>query len=101
MDAPPHLNWSSTYDLLPPASLASKLPPGDKIILPQSALEQLLAASSSAQSHDADHTSPYSSILYGPGFAGHDTQQLPHPLMFRLLNPGNGKAVGFRCGPRR
>ncbi|RDA82569.1 hypothetical protein CP532_1059 [Ophiocordyceps camponoti-leonardi (nom. inval.)] len=87
MEPPPQLKWSGTYDLLPSASLASKLPPGDKIILPQSALEELLAASRAGSHPGVDYAS------FGVYGFDEDTRQLPHPLMFRLLNPVNGNVV--------
>lgn len=68
MDEPPTLRWSGSY-----VAVASTSSPGDKIILPQSALEQLLAA---AHSGSPD-----------------DSQQLPHPFTFRLVNPANGNVV--------
>ncbi|KAF4591351.1 Ubiquitin fusion degradation protein UFD1 [Ophiocordyceps camponoti-floridani] len=94
MDVSPLLNWSATYDFLPVPSLDSKLPAGDKMILPQSALEQLLAASPPSDPlQDAHDSSSHGSNPYYSGFIGDDSQQLPHPLMFRLLNPANGKTV--------
>lgn len=57
------LEWSASYDLADINSTTSL--PGDKILLPSSALQQLLA------------TSP----------------QLPHPLTFRLVNPDNDRVV--------
>ncbi|PHH79585.1 hypothetical protein CDD82_2306 [Ophiocordyceps australis] len=73
MDEPSALRWSGTYALVaPPRSLT-----GDKIILPQSALQQLLSITST--------TDP---------FALHEnTHQLPHPLTFRLVNTQNGNTV--------
>ncbi|RDA95479.1 hypothetical protein CP533_5390 [Ophiocordyceps camponoti-saundersi (nom. inval.)] len=87
MESPPQLSWSGTYDLSPSASPASKLPSGDKIILPQSALEQLLAASRLGSLPGAEYAS------FSVHGSDDDTRQLPHPLMFRLFNPVNGKAV--------
>ncbi|KAF2766432.1 UFD1-domain-containing protein [Teratosphaeria nubilosa] len=72
MDESPQLTWSAQF-----AVTATRSPrlSGDKILLPPSALEQLLSASShSAQSHD-------------------QPPQLPHPLTFRLVNPQNGRVV--------
>ncbi|XP_044718967.1 ubiquitin fusion degradation protein UFD1 domain-containing protein [Hirsutella rhossiliensis] len=92
MDEPARLSWSRTYFALSHTSVASKNPPGDKIILPQSALEQLLAAAPSRQPSGATFTSfdplnPHSNSRHENG------QQLPHPLTFRLVNPVNNKAV--------
>lgn len=92
MDEPSPLNWSGTYLALPNSSVASKSPPGDKIILPQSALEDLLAAAPSRQPSGAtfaslDPMNPYSRSL-------HETShQLPHPLTFRLVNPVTNQVV--------
>src|SRR5437870_5402373 len=91
------LSWSANFSLSSgPYNLS-----GDKILLPQSALEQLLAASPriTAPSTHAftafDPLNPYSveearreRSLY------HETQQqLPQPLMFRLRNQENGNVV--------
>lgn len=75
---------------------------GDKIILPASALEQLLSAATVTTSHTVY---PQTSIFdpYNPyTFAAEQNarseiverqQQLPHPLTFRLVNPQNGRIV--------
>ncbi|KJZ76915.1 hypothetical protein HIM_03792 [Hirsutella minnesotensis 3608] len=97
-DDPPALRWSGTYSVLPRSQSTLKIPPGDKIILPQSALEQLLAAAPSPQATGASFTSfdphnPYTSS-YSRGYSRHeDVAQLPHPLMFRLVNSANDKSV--------
>ncbi|PNY25175.1 Ubiquitin fusion degradation protein 1 [Tolypocladium capitatum] len=98
MDEPPVLRWAGEYAVLPPASMSSKNLPGDKIILPQSALEQLLAAAPSRQPAGATFTSFDPLNTYNPGFPGsyvrhENSQQLPHPLMFRLVNPVNSNVV--------
>ncbi|KAI4115083.1 MAG: hypothetical protein LQ338_007909 [Usnochroma carphineum] len=92
------IKWSTQFFILP----AQNTPPlrGDKIILPPSALEQLLSAatvtaSSAAQPQTSsfDAFNPYS-------FAAEQQareqllerrQELPHPLTFRLVNPSNGR----------
>ncbi|KAI9373980.1 ubiquitin fusion degradation protein UFD1-domain-containing protein [Aspergillus egyptiacus] len=78
---------------------------GDKIVLPQSALEQLLAAaplqdtSSQRPSHLSPSTfdplSPYTLAAESQARErGLDRQQLlPHPLTFRLVNPQNGRVI--------
>ena len=62
------LKWSSKFTVS--ASPTPRGLTGDKITLPQSALEQLLAAATEGQ---------------GGG--------LPHPLTFRLVNPENSRAI--------
>ncbi|KAK6346914.1 hypothetical protein TWF696_007014 [Orbilia brochopaga] len=93
----PALDWISTYRLSaspPPPSLT-----GDKLLLPQAALEKLLEAASRAASnrlqsenHDPDSwdtVSPYEA-LNGSSDA---RQQLPHPLIFRVTNLTNGRTA--------
>lgn len=94
----PSLQWSATLNVASPTTYSSKDLTGDKIILPQSALEQLLAASTSSVT-----SAPVSNPLRNPyaststrapyAFDGDPYQQLPSPLMFRLVNPSNGNAV--------
>ncbi|ATY65258.1 ubiquitin fusion degradation (Ufd1) [Cordyceps militaris] len=74
----PVLEWQDRFALLPLEASNGSLD-GDKIILPQSALEQLLnAAASQAVTQDNYTTS---------------SSQLPHPLIFRLVNRITKKAV--------
>lgn len=98
-DRPP-LKWSTQYDVLPPDAT----PPlrGDKIILPPSALEQLLSAatvtvSSTFQPATAnfDPYNPYSFTAERQAREqlAEQQQNLPHPLTFRLVNPANGRIV--------
>ncbi|KAI1373076.1 ubiquitin fusion degradation protein UFD1-domain-containing protein [Hypoxylon crocopeplum] len=96
----PSINWSTTLDVASPDKYSSRDLTGDKIILPQSALEQLLAAStSSSVSASATASNPLrnpyvSTSTRAPyAFDGDPYQQLPSPLMFRLVNPSNGNAV--------
>ncbi|OTA96240.1 hypothetical protein M434DRAFT_393086 [Hypoxylon sp. CO27-5] len=94
----PSLQWSATLNVTSPTTYPSKDLTGDKIILPQSALEQLLAASTTSST-----SAPVSNPLRNPyaststrapyAFDGDPYQQLPSPLMFRLVNPSNGNAV--------
>lgn len=93
-DDPPSLKWSAPFTVASKADLT-----GDKIILPQSALEQLLAASSApagpapATFTSYDRANPYTSARPQHAFYSDSHQQLPNPLMFRLVNPANGNAV--------
>lgn len=87
----PSLNWSTQLSITSPAKTPISLT-GDKIFLPQSALEQLLAASSS-QPQPPPVVDPESWDL--PRGYPEDYQQLhqqlPHPLIFRLYNPANNR----------
>lgn len=91
-EAEPPLRWSASFSLLPEEAVRSINLSGDKIILPQSALEQLLAAN---EASTATTTS-----RYGHGFQhpfsvanGNNQRQLPNPLIFRLVNPKNKTEV--------
>jgi Ubiquitin fusion degradation protein UFD1 len=96
------LKWSAQYQVARTA-LTSKLQ-GDKITLPPSALEALLAAAP-VVSVNSGSSRPYTSSFdpFNPyTFAaeqaareqlGDRQQQLPHPLTFRLVNPQNGRVV--------
>lgn len=96
------LKWTAQFRVMPAASTL-KLQ-GDKITLPQSALEQLLSAATvtvPTNVPSGGHTSsfnpfnPYSFVaerqarpqLY------ERQQQLPHPLTFRIVNPVNGNIL--------
>lgn len=96
------LKWTAQFRVMPAAS-TPKLQ-GDKITLPQSALEQLLSAAtvtvptdvpSGGYTSSFDPFNPYSFAaerqarpqLY------ERQQQLPHPLTFRIVNPVNGNIV--------
>lgn len=96
------LRWSSQLRVTPPFR-TPKLP-GDKIILPQSALEQLLAAApisevssqaSRGLTRAFDPFNPHT--LAAESLAREQSlgrqQQLPHPLMFRIVNPQNGRTI--------
>ncbi|KAH8666050.1 hypothetical protein BGZ60DRAFT_540206 [Tricladium varicosporioides] len=93
------LSWSAIFKVAPRSKI--KLP-GDKIRLPQSALEQLLAASTTAVTSSSrpvntsfDPFNPYSlaaARVEQSGWRGTE-KQLPHPLTFRLVNPKNGNVV--------
>ncbi|KAH0285996.1 hypothetical protein M436DRAFT_54998 [Aureobasidium namibiae CBS 147.97] len=89
------LQWSGQFT----ASSTSNLT-GDKIVLPQSALEQLLSAASTAAAATEQHSDDfhsYSSYYAGAQRSSHRHEeaknQLPHPLTFRLVNAANGRVV--------
>ncbi len=95
-DTPP-LNWSTAFAVAPSARGLG----GDKILLPQSALEQLLDASPnvvapSSHSFTAfDPFNPYSvaAAQRERSLYQETHQQLPQPLMFRLVNQQNGNVA--------
>ncbi|KAF7528231.1 hypothetical protein G7054_g10203 [Neopestalotiopsis clavispora] len=97
----PSLDWSATFVVASPNSHKARDLRGDKIILPQSALEQLLVASTSytrsmpSTSTSYDRSNPYASALDRSqhAFQSDSHQQLPNPLMFRLVNKANGNVV--------
>ena len=87
------LKWTSRLTI----SAASRTPQlqGDKITLPQSALEQLLTAATTVQEINEPYD-PFSSDTFGSHSraAGFESKQnLPHPLIFRLVNPVNGNVA--------
>jgi len=95
---PVELKWSSQYTVAPPSS---KLP-GDKILLPPSALEQLLAAAPVITiDNDRPHITsfdPFNPYTFAAEREARSQfqaqhQQLPHPLTFRLVNPENGRVI--------
>ncbi|KAL8870794.1 MAG: hypothetical protein Q9174_003238, partial [Haloplaca sp. 1 TL-2023] len=92
------LKWSSQFSVLS----SSKTPAlrGDRIILPQSALEQLLSAATVSvstahgpQTSSFDSFNPYSYAAEQQARSqlSERQQELPHPLTFRLVNPANGR----------
>lgn len=97
---PAELKWSAQFAVSahsPTHSLS-----GDKILLPPSVLEQLLTASANLAAEiarrDLPQYDPYNSATYS-AFRQAESQyqdqkqQLPYPLMFRLVNPENGRVV--------
>ena len=86
MEEPITLRWSGAFRVLHQDAVTSKNLRGDKIVLPQSALEQLLAAAPSQAPTNGFH------MRLDP-FTPTATQQLPNPLMFRLRNPKNSSVV--------
>ncbi|KYK56555.1 ubiquitin fusion degradation protein [Drechmeria coniospora] len=96
MDDLPALRWSAAYTALHPTLTSIKNLSGDKIILPPSALEQLLAAAPSRRPTGAAFGSVDPFGAHDGGLHGgprENGEQLPHPLMFRLVNPANGNVV--------
>lgn len=98
---PIQLSWSNSFTVGHATQSAARDLQGDKILLPQSALEQLLAASTRATASTThtftafDAFNPYSvaSARQERGRFQETSQQLPHPLMFRLVNQKNGNAI--------
>ncbi|KAJ5895461.1 hypothetical protein N7495_007152 [Penicillium taxi] len=96
------LTWSAPLTVAV-SQRASRLS-GDKIILPQSALEQLLAAAplqAVSNPNPRVHTTtfdPFNSHTFAAEAHARERteerqQQLPHPLTFRIVNPKNGRIV--------
>ncbi|KAH0542845.1 hypothetical protein FGG08_002799 [Glutinoglossum americanum] len=96
------LTWYSQFSVAP-FSRTHKSLLGDKIILPPSALEQLLSAATVAAAPATAHAytptfDPYNPHTYSAERQARELyqetqQQLPHPLTFRLVNPANGHIV--------
>lgn len=93
------LSWTGVFNVSPQNRTVL---PGDKILLPQSALEQLLSASTvivpAANRPNAPAFDPFNPYSLAAARAEQsqwrDTQQqLPHPLTFRLVNTKNGNVV--------
>ena len=96
----PPLQWSTQLEVLPEAQTA--ILKGDRIILPSSALEGLLAAARSKPEPypTFDRPNPqgfFQEFNATEGIARID-DALPYPLSFRLVNPANGRVlyVGVR-----
>lgn len=96
------LRWSSQFIVTPPPQTPRL--PGDKITLPQRALEELLAiapiqevSSRGARTHTRafDPFNPHTFAAESRAREqGVDRQhQLPHPLTFRVVNPQNGRVI--------
>jgi len=95
------LTWSAQLAVTPPQR-ALRLP-GDKITLPQSALEQLLAAAPlqavapnsrvHTTSFDPFNPHTFAAEAHARQQIEQRQQQLPHPLTFRIVNPQNGRFV--------
>lgn len=97
-DQPITLRWSASYNVVSTADKAARGLEGDKIRLPQSALEDLLSESTKQTTNLGsayDPSNPYIRSArpeYSDSLAGF-VGQLPNPLMFRLVNPTNGNMV--------
>ncbi|KAK5056243.1 hypothetical protein LTR84_012796 [Exophiala bonariae] len=101
MASPPDsLKWSAQLHVASP----NRRLVGDKITLPQSALEALLAAApvvavhNNASRNATSSFDPFNHYSFAAErqarLAFEDRQQqLPHPLTFRIVNPRNGRAV--------
>lgn len=96
----PELTWSAQFNVAH-SSRSTKLP-SDKILLPPSALEQLLAAAPiiTVDSNLRHITAfdPYNPYTFAAERQARSQfqdrhQQLPHPLTFRLVNPNNDRVV--------
>ncbi|KAI9827855.1 MAG: hypothetical protein M1832_004344 [Thelocarpon impressellum] len=97
------LKWSAQLGLARPSPTSESLP-GDKILLPGSALEQLLSAATrlvaepeaslpSTSTFDPFNPYSYAAERQARAQARDLQQQLPQPLTFRLVNPDNGQVV--------
>lgn len=95
----PTLKWSAQFTV---SSSPRQALTGDKILLPPSALEALLSASSTLAAESARRDLPaydpynsatYSAYLQAESQYRDQRQQLPYPLNFRLVNPENGRVV--------
>ena len=97
---PRDLVWSSQFSVVSSAKTLHLR--GDKIILPPSALEELLSAATVTVSR-VRHPQTSTFDPYNPhSFAAERDarseilerqQHLPHPLIFRLVNPRNGRVI--------
>lgn len=96
------LRWSSQFTVTPPPQTPRL--PGDKLILPQRALEELLAAApitqvlrgSRATTRAFDPFNPHTFAAESRAREEHNVDrqhQLPHPLTFRVVNPRNGRVI--------
>lgn len=101
-DEVPSLKWTSKFQVAPTSRTPKLL--GDKVTLPPSALEALLAAAPVVSTQNGDsHTltstfDPFNPYTYAAERRAREQladrqQQLPHPLTFRVVNPDNGRTV--------
>ncbi|KAK8078710.1 hypothetical protein PG994_002517 [Apiospora phragmitis] len=96
----PLIKWSATFAVADPATATAtaKNLPGDNIILPQSALEQLMAATTAASSEWESRPTPISRSRDNPYYEFEEipvvgNQRVLGPFTFRLVNQANGNAV--------
>jgi hypothetical protein len=94
------LRWGGSLDVV--INERSRQLPGDKILLPHKALQELLTASANAAAtssrRDLPDYDPLNSASYRAYRQAEDQyldqrHQLPHPLTFRLVNPENNRIV--------
>lgn len=94
------LKWSASFAIAP--TLRTVKLQGDKLLLPPSALEQLLAAAPTVVSdplHPVTSTfDPFNPYTFAAERQARSqfqerSQVLPHPLTFRLVNPENGRVT--------
>jgi hypothetical protein len=99
-DPSPLIRWSAQFTVT--NNHRSAQLPGDKILLPQSALENLLSASANAAAqssrrdlpaYDPYNSSTYSAYRQAESQYQDQRHQLPYPLTFRLVNPENARVV--------
>jgi hypothetical protein len=102
-DSKPELRWGGSLALV--INERSRQLPGDKILLPHTALQELLTASANAAARDRDshrgdlpsfdplNTASYRAYREAEDQYIDQRHQLPHPLTFRLVNPENGRIV--------
>jgi hypothetical protein len=99
---PDTLKWSASLHVAP-TSRTPRLQ-GDKITLPQSALEALLAAApivdvqngnnrTLTSTYDPFNPYTFAAERYAREQISDRQQQLPHPLTFRIVNSHNGRVV--------
>ncbi|MCJ1357746.1 MAG: hypothetical protein MMC33_007742 [Icmadophila ericetorum] len=91
------LKWTTQLNVLHPQ--ATKRLQGDKVILPPSALEQLLSAATTNVPIEAQPQiysrayNPFNPQSFTRPQMFERQQELPTPLTFRLVNPENGSVV--------
>ncbi|KAG5936751.1 hypothetical protein E4U53_000156 [Claviceps sorghi] len=90
----PAFRWSASFHVLRPEAISVRNLSGDKMILPPSALEQLLVAAQSGPPLASSFSAWDPSNPYRPNDSAIDQpQHLPQPLTFRLVNAQNGSVV--------
>lgn len=100
---PDSLKWSAQFRVAAQSTSTKRLH-GDKILLPQSALEGLLSAAPMVAVQNGvsrSHTTsfnPFNEYSFAAERQAREAlsdrqQQLPHPLTFRLVNPRNGRVI--------
>ncbi|KAI9719714.1 MAG: hypothetical protein M1828_006147 [Chrysothrix sp. TS-e1954] len=86
------LRWAAKFEVAP----SNGNLPGDKVVLPSSVLEQLISANASAstaQRGPETGRQPFNSYNQLESLQRTQSEQLPHPLTFRLSNPENDRIV--------